>query len=124
MRRSQAPLTRSCARCVIGPQQHFLCRCEARGWSDSDRPSLRPDAAARPAIALVPELAQTRAEAAELARQVTAEMARRGAARASAGLQISAPFDRSSKTAVSGALPRSSSPRGLSWLARALQGVL
>ena len=124
MRRSQAPLTRSCARCVIGPQQHFLCRCEARGWSDSDRPSLRPDAAARPAIALVPELAQTQAEAAELARQVTAGMARRSAARASAGAQTSSPLEGGSETSAVGALRRSSSLSGLSWLVRSLQGVL
>ena len=85
---------------------------------------MRPDAAGLPGLpgtALIPE-------AAELARQVTAGMARRGAARASAGARGSersgAPEQSETRpeTAAGGSLRRSSSLNGLNKMAGALQG--
>ena len=128
-RRLTSPYGRVVGRSVIGPQQHFLCACEARRWAGNrllppdDRAAAASTAAAasssssssaqlesaRAANAAEPTPREAAAAAAaELARQVTAGMARRGAERAAR-----LPEGAVGRGAATLQLPRSAGPRRL-----------
>jgi hypothetical protein len=95
---------------VIGPQQRFLCDCEARPWRGNTLLP-PPRAAPRPPPLLQrsflglglrsggPEEARDELDAAHLAVQITAAMRARGVARAgcSGAARLSVPFRRSSR---------------------------